>query len=184
MAETPDNPLPFSYTNAGNPNFQDAEFQAIQSVLKCLAKGSYPRTDALPTVLNAYNCRAGGDQEDRLWAYFHPSVTTVPDTATLTAETTWPSIHVPNILLNDIDLDWYKLRKSWRAANPDKKDEKAQYGRYRFLCFIHKHRIDVPASYQKNVYTISIWDQEVSRASLITSLNRGWLNAYSRLSLE
>jgi hypothetical protein len=168
MAEYPQNPFPFSYSNSSNPNFQDAEFQAIKSVLKCLAKGSFPRIDALPTALNAYNCRPGRDQDNRLWAYFHPFVTAVPAIDTMTAETALPSIHVPKLLLNDLDLEWVTLRKSWRAFNPEERDVKTQYGHYRFLCFIHRHRIDVPGTYQKNVYTISIWDQEVRLLSSLT----------------
>lgn len=151
-------PAPFRYrdNNPQNliPDLDDEQFDALTVVLRALAKGSYPRLDAVPLALNAYNCiNNRGDDNDMPWAYFHTVTLVAPEG---TPMKTRPIIELDEAIIEDLEKPWVPLRSGGGGG------ARQDSARYRFLCFIHKHRIDRRATFQKGVHTISIWDREVS----------------------
>ncbi len=170
-------PLPFHFDNSNLrdiPRLDDDEFDDIVVTLKTLSKGKYPRQDAVPTALNAYNC----GQPDKPWAYFHP----VTSLETL-ADGSWkefPLILLPDALLEDLGRPWKSIRFSENynsSGESSQSNRKGDIGggsssssgpsvwagagaRYRFLCFIHEHKLSLRPNSRRSVYTISIWDRE------------------------
>ncbi|KAH9907204.1 hypothetical protein F4778DRAFT_799538 [Xylariomycetidae sp. FL2044] len=236
------------YRNPRNiPELDDDELGDITAVLRGLARASYPRLDAVPTALNAYNCdraaAAGAGGRSRGWAYFHPVTTVAPLAGNQNHRHRAPEpIQLDMELVEDLDKPWRGVRRRKRdvgmlgdggghdpsaaaanarddgndmrtpgsthqTASPARNQNPAlpssplaaysataakaegsrrgaggaptlrgggggairtrdgygdgdQEAKYRFFCFIHKHRIDLKSSNQKAVYTISIWDRE------------------------
>ncbi|KAI0548649.1 hypothetical protein F4679DRAFT_596579 [Xylaria curta] len=128
------------------PVLADGDINDFTAVLRGLARGTYPRQDAVPKALNAYNLTQT-DQRNA-WAYFH-DITEVQ-----AADAQGPvQIALDAKVIADLNTPW----QSMRPGDPQVAGNKANY---RFLCFIHKHRINTRYSGQKAVYTISIWDRE------------------------
>ncbi|KAI1473187.1 uncharacterized protein F4812DRAFT_465087 [Daldinia caldariorum] len=151
-----------------NPlDLQDQDLNDIAAVLKALAKGTYPRLDALPTALNVYNCnrKLGDENKDLPWAFFHP-ITVIPPAKPGTSDSlpTYPVIQLDVNILEDLNKRWQPIRygKENDSNNSSQLSDAVSgpLGRFRFLCFIHKHRIDRKNNPQKGVHTISIWDRE------------------------
>ncbi|RYP64658.1 hypothetical protein DL771_008671 [Monosporascus sp. 5C6A] len=159
-------PLPFEYGQSRKeniPQLSDEELEDIVAMLKALSKGKYPRKDALPTALNAYNCRK--QPRKKSWAYFHP-ITSLEIRKATGHWKEYPSIDLPEELVNDLIAErepWESLRRG-KDYTPDtaegmRKGAARNPSRYRFLCFIHEHRVSVGAG-RRAVYTISVWDRE------------------------
>ncbi|RYP75795.1 hypothetical protein DL769_003751 [Monosporascus sp. CRB-8-3] len=161
-------PLPFEYGQSQKeniPQLSDEELGDIVAMLKALSKGKYPRKDALPTALNAYNCRK--QPRKKSWAYFHP-ITSLEIRKTTGHWKEYPSVDLPEELVDDL-LDerepWESIRRGEDYAHASGTAEGLREGaarnpsRYRFLCFIHEHRVPVGAG-RRAVYTISVWDRE------------------------
>ncbi|KAI1387209.1 uncharacterized protein F4822DRAFT_405743 [Hypoxylon trugodes] len=161
-------PVPFQYSDddARNiPDLDEDEFDDLTAVLKALARGSYPRLEAVPFALNAYNCdqmMINDDDERKPWAYFHP--VTIVDVRMIDTKVR-PRIDLDGVILEDLERDWQPIRAIDHTGSGKGGGRVGSIGqdsaRYRFLCFIHKHRIDRKRSSQKAVHTISIWDREV-----------------------
>ncbi|KAI1798793.1 hypothetical protein F4811DRAFT_566136 [Daldinia bambusicola] len=162
-------PLPFWYWDDDDrnlPELRDQDLSDIAAVLKALARGTYPRLDALPIALNAYNCnrKLGDDDKDLPWAFFYP-ITVIPPARPSPSDPlpTYPAIQLDVEILEDLNKRWQPIRHG-RGDNHNSgqlsKSVSRPLGRYRFLCFIHKHRIDRKNNPQKGVHTISIWDRE------------------------
>ncbi|KAL7621857.1 hypothetical protein AAE478_007357 [Parahypoxylon ruwenzoriense] len=166
-------PLPFAYSDDDGgrnlPDLDDEEFGHLTAVLKALARGSYPRLEAVPLALNAYNCNqraspdanADADAEPLPWAYFYPITVVAPEDVPLRVR---PIIDLDARITEDLGKPWCHVR---------------------FLCFIHKHKINRKATTQKGVHTISIWDREwdeltwhdtyhISRSSRRREIQRFW----------
>ncbi|KAH9987277.1 hypothetical protein F4779DRAFT_638840 [Xylariaceae sp. FL0662B] len=151
-------PWPFNYYDddiiQNLPILSDDDFDDITAVLKSLARGAYPRLDAVPTALNAYNCNRPRGCLAESWAYFHPVTIVTPLDKPLE-----PRIYLPGEIASDLGMPWHSVKG--RAGCPDEPPGwPAELARYRFLCFIHKHRVDRRGSSQRGVHTISIWDRE------------------------
>ncbi|KAI1484603.1 hypothetical protein F5X96DRAFT_675466 [Biscogniauxia mediterranea] len=211
-------PRPFTYTNPSPrnlPALTPSQTADLTSVLRALARGTYPRAAALPAALNALNCNRGpfsspstssstssnntntsNNSSSAPWAYFHPLTTVEPlpprDDPTDNNEEKGRSRRRrkaarrgvrgdTQILLDGAVLA--DLRRAWRPVRPieyvdgrgDSRGdgrrrvsgarEEGRYGRYRFVCFIHRHvmpyrRAGGAGGAQTSVYTISIWDRE------------------------
>ncbi|KAI4859166.1 hypothetical protein F4820DRAFT_440610 [Hypoxylon rubiginosum] len=176
----PIKPVPFHYDEddrRNTPNLDDEEFDHLTAVLKALARGSYPRLDSVPLALNAYNCNRRGNsayEEEDPWAYFHPITTITPEEVPLRRR---PVVQLDDKILKDLKKPWVSIRvgdkfggsreaeasRPGRGNNRGKQQQQQNSAQYRFICFIHKHRIDRRGTPQKGVHTISIWDREVSR---------------------
>ncbi|KAI1211213.1 uncharacterized protein F4807DRAFT_466532 [Annulohypoxylon truncatum] len=144
------------------PDLDDEYLDDLTAVLKALAKGSYPRLDSVPLALNAYNCNRKEDIDP--WAYFHPVTIITPLDATMKV---LPSIELDEDVIDDLAKPWDPIRYTGGQFNrEEQRFERGEWtpppgsARYRFLCFIHKHRIDRRSTSQKGVHTISIWDRE------------------------
>ncbi|RYP50864.1 hypothetical protein DL768_003699 [Monosporascus sp. mg162] len=161
-------PLPFEYGQSRKeniPQLPDEELDDIVAMLKALSKGKYPRKDALPTALNAYNCRKLPWKKS--WVYFH-RITSLEIRKTTGRWKEYPSIDLPeepvDNLLNERE-PWESLRRGEDYAHAPGTAEGLWQGaarnpsRYRFLCFTHEHRVPVGA-WWRAVYTISVWDRE------------------------
>ncbi|KAI0204525.1 hypothetical protein F4808DRAFT_456973 [Astrocystis sublimbata] len=113
----------------------------LSSVLRALSHGVYPRFEAIVTALNAYNLTHG---HDRAWAYFH-DISILKD-----AENVYEpyEINLDHDVINDLNMPWQRTGID------------APRAKYRFLCFIHRHTIDMKYKGQKVLYTISVWDRE------------------------
>ncbi|CAJ2505571.1 Uu.00g129650.m01.CDS01 [Anthostomella pinea] len=145
-------PLPGNQQHKRVLELDDDDLSDLSAALKGLARGSYPRLDAVPVALNAYAYRAHrSDARSQPRAYFH-SITTVA--AQNSRSNALPVMELDNPVLYDLDRQWHPIRY---AAAPSLIQDPASY---RFVCFIHKHRIDLRSSRQKAIYTISIWDRE------------------------
>jgi hypothetical protein len=136
-------------------NLQD--ISDLSAVLRSLATGRAPRIGAVTKALNAYNITQTPVDGKRAWAYFH-AVTNIPP---VEERLRW----TPHIELNDNVLE--DLFVPWRSIKPDanqgvQSTQAARSASYRFVCFIHKHRFGPKTGKWQNVYTISIWDREVS----------------------
>ncbi|KAI2463549.1 hypothetical protein F4781DRAFT_426273 [Annulohypoxylon bovei var. microspora] len=161
----PIRPFPFQYSDddpRNLPDLDDEDLDDLTAVLKALAKGNYPRLDSVPLALNAYNCNRQNDLDP--WAYFHPVTIITPDDVQMRVN---PDIQIDDEVLEDLAKPWYPIRHTGGEFNREEKQfERGQWtplpnsARYRFLCFIHKHRIDRRSTTQKGVHTISIWDRE------------------------
>ncbi|KAI1077224.1 hypothetical protein F5B20DRAFT_583469 [Whalleya microplaca] len=139
------------------PDFSNDEYNDITAVLRSLARGGYPRLDAVPTALNAYNCNQTRGCHAESWAYFHEVTTITPLDEEMRVE---PSIVLPPVIADDFNKDWREI-KDRRNCGHEAPGWPIALASYRFLCFIHKHRIDRRGSSQKGVHTISIWDREL-----------------------
>ncbi|KAI0477580.1 hypothetical protein GGR56DRAFT_692279 [Xylariaceae sp. FL0804] len=187
-------PSPFNYeaTDDGRllPAFSAAQLADIEAVLRGLARGTYPRINAIPTALNAYNCaQARGRPGRRPWAYFHSVITDLdplpgyisayvgvrPWDRRPTGRRGTPPfdplpIRLDGGVLEDLQTPWRSMRSGWSGLLEDKEEgeEEEKDGqaaatmtaRYRFVCFIHRHRVERRNCREKAVYTISIWDRE------------------------
>ncbi|KAI1263176.1 hypothetical protein F5Y18DRAFT_438254 [Xylariaceae sp. FL1019] len=153
-------PLPFqSNDDAADPLpiLDEFEVSDLSAVLSGIAKGTYPRMDAIPQALNAYNYRKIVQGERKVWAYFH-TVTEVSDNMSRQP----PDIILDDKILNDIDMEYIPLWPFSRdAARIAAEANPVPTASYRLICFIHKHRINIKNSTQKTVFTISIWDREM-----------------------
>ncbi|KAI1653302.1 hypothetical protein F4813DRAFT_393875 [Daldinia decipiens] len=162
----PIKPVPFMYLGDNDrnlPDLSDDEFCDLVAVLKALARSSYPRLEAVPLALNAYNCNQGTDDDgERPWAYFYP-ITMIPP-ARLDEKNdllpNYPEIELDFEVCQDLKRRWRSIRYGGDDNNNNQSMEFSPPARYRFLCFIHKHRIDRKNTLQKGVHTISIWDRE------------------------
>lgn len=188
LTPAPRNPRPFAFNYTISrtlPILSKSETEDLAAVLRSLARGTYPRLDAVTTALNAYNLIVEDDDSNinegvfsfhnnnnninsnkrpkkkkrKAWAYFH-TITEIPPADT---PLKGPSSEIR--LDPDVRRD---TERDWMSVNPKGKDalgfaERAVYksAKYRFICFIHKHRIDKKHPGQKSVYTITIWDREV-----------------------
>ncbi|KAI2629917.1 hypothetical protein GGR54DRAFT_636098 [Hypoxylon sp. NC1633] len=160
-------PAPFQYpanTRRTLPDLDDDELDDIAAVLRALARGSYPRLSAVPLALNAYNCDRSGDgsgsdgRGDGPWAYFHPVTVVAPEDRAAAAR---PEIELDGVVGEDLGRAWVRVRGSGGYAGEEEGEPgMVDIARYRFMCFIHKHRIDRRTTCQKGVHTISIWDRE------------------------
>ncbi|KAI1380109.1 hypothetical protein F4677DRAFT_462972 [Hypoxylon crocopeplum] len=159
----PPRPVPFRYTDddpRNLPDLDDDEFGDLTAVLKALAKGNYPRLDAVPLALNAYNCNRRAGSRDEPWSYFHPVTIIQPEDVPRKGR---PVIDFEEEIINDLEKPWQPIRNGGNQLGQDGGGGGGGGGgnaRYRFLCFIHKHRIDRRPSAHKGVHTISIWDRE------------------------
>ncbi|KAI1402754.1 hypothetical protein F4819DRAFT_263402 [Hypoxylon fuscum] len=164
VAPPPIMPVPFQYDEYQDdsqtlPDLDDEELDDITAVLKALAKGSYPRLDAVPLALNAYNCNWESDgDEDRPWAYFHEITTITPEGTPLKQR---PQILLDGRIRDDLKRPWTSIRTGHKFGEAGEGSSASpNSAKYRFLCFIHRHRIDRRATAQKGVHTMSIWDRE------------------------
>ncbi|KAI1452071.1 hypothetical protein F4805DRAFT_471131 [Annulohypoxylon moriforme] len=158
-------PGPFQCSNNDPRNLQDLDDDCLDdltAVLKALAKGNYPRLNSVPLALNAYNCNRRQDIDP--WAYFHSVTTITPEDANMKG---CPSIELDEEVKDDLGKPWDPIRHTGGQFNREKQQfERGDWtpppgsAKYRFLCFIHKHRIDRRSTNQKGVHTISIWDRE------------------------
>ncbi|KAI1341090.1 hypothetical protein F5Y15DRAFT_422320 [Xylariaceae sp. FL0016] len=174
-------PRPFEYADSSaNPRhlpvLSEEDVSDIAAVLKGIARGIYPRLDALPTALNAYNCNRA-----KLWAYFH-DITDVTDARKAGSAERGPNgrftrrkeggrIWIDDQVLADLDAPWRFLRPV-NIPQQQHNDSLAlaprhATARYRFVCFIHRHRVAAPLrtraqqrQRQRAAYTISIWDRD------------------------
>ncbi|OTA62214.1 hypothetical protein K449DRAFT_49399 [Hypoxylon sp. EC38] len=163
-------PTPFQYPDddlRNLPDLNDEEFDSLTAVLKALARGAYPRLDAVPLALNAYNCnKRDGGEDTEPWAHFHEITIITPEDAHRRVR---PEIELDEAILEDLEKPWKPLRSRYVQAGDGEWESRSGEGwapelnsaRYRFICFIHKHRIDRRMTSQKGVHTISIWDREV-----------------------
>ncbi|KAI0835096.1 hypothetical protein F5Y06DRAFT_300036 [Hypoxylon sp. FL0890] len=167
---SPVRPMPFRYRddNPRNlPDLDDEEFASLTAVLKALARGGYPRLDSVPLALNAYNCNksSNGKTDKEPWAHFHPITVITSEDAQRRVH---PEIELDIAILEDLEKPWELLqarqvrteRGEWESRSEKDWTPRENKARYRFICFIHKHRIDRRSTTQKGVYTISIWDRE------------------------
>ncbi|KAI0120837.1 hypothetical protein F4776DRAFT_665464 [Hypoxylon sp. NC0597] len=167
---SPVRPTPFQYPDddpRNLPNLNDEEFDSLTAVLKALARGGYPRLDAVPLALNAYNCnkKSDGGEDTEPWAHFHEITVIMPEDARRKVR---PEIELDEAILEDLEKPWQSLRSRYVQGEPGNWESQSSEGwapepdsaRYRFICFIHKHRIDRRMTSQKCVHTISIWDRE------------------------
>ncbi|KAI8623254.1 hypothetical protein F5Y19DRAFT_493144 [Xylariaceae sp. FL1651] len=151
-------PIPFdvdSEISETLPILDADDVNHLTAVLRGLAQGRCPRVDAVPRALNAYNFnKRNNDNGKKTWAYFH----SITDVASVDDR---PPRNRPGIMLNDNVLD--DLEIPWHTMRPNPRGGGMLAGEppsYRFVCFIHKHRIPTKYSGKKAVYTISIWDRE------------------------
>ncbi|KAI6084013.1 hypothetical protein F4821DRAFT_262338 [Hypoxylon rubiginosum] len=156
----PAGPVPFNCTvdRVRNlPNFTHEQLGDITAVLKSLARGTYPRFESVPTALNAYNCNWGSSTADEPWAYFHPVTTITPEEEKLKQR---PVVQLDNRIQADLQKPWVSIRTGERFEEENERKLKSS-AQYRFICFIHKHHIDMHRqTAQKSIFTISIWDRE------------------------
>ncbi|KAI1097231.1 hypothetical protein F4804DRAFT_347349 [Jackrogersella minutella] len=161
-------PAPFLYDNnypRNLPGLDEEEFGDLTAVLRALARGTYPRLDAVPLALNAYNCNKGdaGKNNEEPWAYFHPVSIITPEGIGMKAN---PEVDLDYNVLEDLQKPWQSIQskdnqREWkRTGQPQQWVPREGSARYRFICFIHKHRIERKSTLQKGVHTISIWDRE------------------------
>ncbi|KAI0887782.1 uncharacterized protein GGS22DRAFT_185161 [Annulohypoxylon maeteangense] len=158
-------PGPFqcgNYDPRNLPDLDDDSLDDLTAVLRALAKGSYPRLDSVPLALNAYNCNRKVDIDP--WAYFHPVTVITPADVKMKGS---PSIELDKDVIDDMAKPWNPIRHTGGQFNAAKRQfERGDWtpppgsARYRFLCFIHKHRINRKSTIQKGVHTVSIWDRE------------------------
>ncbi|OTB03621.1 hypothetical protein M426DRAFT_12339 [Hypoxylon sp. CI-4A] len=172
----PRGPVPFFYHNEAPPyipDLDDEELDSLTAVLKALARGGYPRFESVPLALNAYNCNQipDGTGEERPWAYFHPVTHITPMDVELRE---YPEIDIDHQIAMDLQKPWKSIRGGDQINAEEGQDEDAAGShrrssartsnqppaQYRFICFIHKHKINRRSSFQKGVHTISIWDRE------------------------
>ncbi|KAI1141240.1 hypothetical protein F5Y05DRAFT_423137 [Hypoxylon sp. FL0543] len=165
----PVKPAPFRYTDNSPRNLPDLnndEFESLTAVLKALARGGYPRLDAVPLALNAFNCnkRTDGTEDLEPWAHFHPVTIITPENARRREH---QELELDVEILEDLTKPWRSIRDThirrggaWVMQLGRDWTPQEHLARYRFICFIHKHRIDRRPSSQKGVHTISIWDRE------------------------
>ncbi|KAI0437913.1 hypothetical protein F4803DRAFT_570177 [Xylaria telfairii] len=130
------------------PVLAEDEVSDITSVLKGIARGTYPRQDAVPRVLNAYNLTTTGARTT--WAYFHTEIIRIP----VNNEDRDLRIELDDEVIADLDTPWQGMRPEADKLEGDKAS-------YRFICFIHRHPIVTRHTGPKAVYTISIWDREM-----------------------
>ncbi|KAK8071150.1 hypothetical protein PG997_011353 [Apiospora hydei] len=146
------------------------QFNYVKRVLQDLTIGRYPIIDHLPLLLNLHQSRFVLADDDRLMVYFHPSILPVldaedfpsgtPSAAPSDADSERPVVNILDHAREDMQRKWRVLRKTYRSTS-ESEPVLGEYGRYRFLFFIHTHRIEAPGyPYQKTVYTLSIWDRE------------------------
>ncbi|KAI1817290.1 hypothetical protein GGS20DRAFT_582622 [Poronia punctata] len=172
-------PAPFTYDGIGEPQLPtltEKDLSNITSVLRGLSRGVLPRADAVPTALNAYNITQEPSKGKNAWAYFH-SVTNIaaadedgrgnregweqatrkPATSRRRAETSTSHIVVPDEVILDTMKEWHPIRE----GEEDAAGSWMESASYRFLCFIHSHRLSRGNSRRsKAIYTISIWDRQ------------------------
>ncbi|KAI0113431.1 hypothetical protein F4814DRAFT_440737 [Daldinia grandis] len=159
----PIKPVPFLYLGDDDrtlPDLSDEELDDLVAVLKALARSSYPRLEAVPIALNAYNCNQKTDDNgQRPWAYFYP-ITIIPPARLDGTLPRYPEIRLDFEICQDLKRRWRPIRYGWGYNSRNQSTGFLPPARYRFLCFIHKHRIDRKNILQKGVHTISIWDRE------------------------
>ncbi|KAI0899303.1 hypothetical protein F4806DRAFT_506953 [Annulohypoxylon nitens] len=144
------------------PALDDECLDDLTAVLKALAKGNYPRLDSVPLALNAYNWNRKVDIDP--WAYFHPVTVITPKGKKIQERI---NIRLDQEIIDDLEKPWDPIRFTGGQFNREQQRfERGDWtpppnsARYRFVCFIHKHRIDRKNIAQKGVHTISIWDRE------------------------
>ncbi|KAK8024309.1 hypothetical protein PG993_012375 [Apiospora rasikravindrae] len=155
-------------------NMDRKQFNYVKRVLQDLTVGRYPRVDHLPLLLNLHQNRFVLTDNDRLMVYFHPTVLPVPPaearpTGASSAapfdpgsgeQPSRPEVSILEHAQEDMQRQWRVLRETYRSTS-ESEPVPGVCGRYRFLFFIHTHRIEAPGfPYQKTVYTLSIWDRE------------------------
>ncbi|KAI0155337.1 hypothetical protein GGR57DRAFT_94861 [Xylariaceae sp. FL1272] len=152
-------PLPFQSNHDADdplPILDEFDVGDLSAVLKAIAKGNYPRMNAIPQALNAYNYSKIVQGERKVWAYFHP-ITEVSDKTNRPP----PDLILDDKILDDLDTEYIPLWPFTRdLSTPVADANPVPPASYRLICFIHKHRIDIRNSAQKSVFTISIWDRE------------------------
>ncbi|KAI1088120.1 hypothetical protein F5B19DRAFT_472786 [Rostrohypoxylon terebratum] len=173
------------------PALDEEYMDDLTAVLRALAKGSYPRLESVPPALNAYNWNRKVDIDP--WAYFHPVTVITPKGGKVRGGV---DIRLDDEIMDDLEKPWDPIRFTGGQFNIERQRfERGDWtpppdsARYRFLCFIHKHRIDRKNTAQKGVHTISIWDREVSSrlyciAPRAARRSRGTLSRDSRLLEE
>lgn len=164
------------------------QFDSVKSVLRDLTLGKRPRVDDLPTLLNLHQGRFVEADDNRVMVYFHPNVVHVPNLEEQKpGNQSQPAVvEILEQAKQDLKRRWFVLRKTYRAASDQQQTPDAvEYGTYRFLFFIHSHRIDTDRfPFQNTVYTVSIWDREVSVplrgsiACICRRLSQGDLKSY------
>jgi hypothetical protein len=142
------------------PVLDEEDISDLSAVIKGLAQGRYPRLDAVPRALNAYNLNPEDANTKKAWAYFH-SITEVPAVDERLRNPL--QIVLDDGVLDDLEVPW---RSIYPGQFPDIAVDERGTPSYRFVCFIHKHRINMKFSGQRAVYTISIWDREVGHEVL------------------
>ncbi|KAK8102594.1 hypothetical protein PG984_015740 [Apiospora sp. TS-2023a] len=138
-----------------------SQFNCVKSVLRDLTLGKRPRVDGLPVLLNLHQGRFVEADEDRVMVYFHPNIIHVPSKEDQDSRDERAVVNILQQAKQDLKRKWTVLRKTYRAASDQQQVPSTEYGAYRFLFFIHSHRIDSSGYPEQNtVYTVSIWDRE------------------------
>lgn len=141
------------------------QFNCVKSVLRDLTLGKRPRVDDLPTALKLHQDRFFEADDDRVKGYFHPNIVHVPSLEDQESLNALPAVvNISEQASQDLERKWFVLRKTYRTASHQKQvPGTGEYGVCRFFFFIHSHRINAPRfPHQRTVYTVSIWDREVS----------------------
>lgn len=110
----------------------------------------------LTTALNAMNSAMDDHAKSKPWAYFAP-ITIVRDSTAPNSKPS-PGITLPPRIYSDIDVPWTTAH----MPHPYRHD--ANLPRYRYVVFIHRHKVRGAANYNNPIYTMSVWDREVSSA--------------------
>lgn len=110
----------------------------------------------LTTALNAMNSAMDDHAKSKPWAYFAP-ITIVRDSTAPNSKPS-PGITLPPRIYSDIDVPWTTAH----MPHPYRHD--ANLPRYRYVVFIHRHKVRGAANYNNPIYTMSVWDREVSCA--------------------
>ncbi|KAI1326574.1 hypothetical protein F5Y16DRAFT_374628 [Xylariaceae sp. FL0255] len=161
MAARPaSHPRPFDYQEPSTnhlPLMDEDDVAGLEAVIKALAQGRYPRLESVPNALNAYNCdRKLENGERKAWSYFHLIADFVRPADARPLKNA-PRIDLDHGILDDLKAPWPRL---WpiRAVVEEDSDGRSLVlstpASYRFICFIHRHKICIRQSRQKDNYLI------------------------------
>lgn len=145
------------------PILSEDDVDDLAAVLKSLARGRPPRQASVPKALNAYNIPQVTAKT--AWAYFHDPIIEVPsadvfDDVDDGGGANRPIIEIDNQVVNDLKKPWID------GKNDDHGVGSQNAALYRFICFIHKHYLRGASRRRTAMFTISIWDREVSSSCL------------------
>ncbi|KAI3321165.1 hypothetical protein HD806DRAFT_546603 [Xylariaceae sp. AK1471] len=166
-AKAADHPSRFTFDDELTnqlPILDQQESDDLAAVIRSLAIGRAPRIGAVTTALNAYNIVQTPVNGKRTWAYFHTITDISPADARLKFP---PRIALEDNVLNDLFTPWHSIN-----PDPNQGGQSAKTASYRFICFIHKHRVGPRTGKYQNIFTISIWDRELDEMT--------WHDVYPR----